>query len=215
MFIHKIRRNMCAYMYLVKIYCNPQNDGKVNPYTRSHVDGINTPPAKMAYFCSIFSGASKNAIWWCAKTRSENQPPPKWDANCLCVHFFPKRIGTLCSSPSKEYCTGTGWKGTMLKFWCWRWNMLTPATQIFKVFPCIYIYISISINMYTYIYIYKNIQQDMPSVCLEKRMWGEKGGLFRTQMAYDRRSVDAIKLWPPILTVAIFLCWHLFADCGR
>ena len=75
--------------WLISTY---NNDFYIYIYTRSHVDGINTPPAKMAYFCSIFSGASKNAIWWCAETRSENQPPSKWDANCPCAHvFFPKR----------------------------------------------------------------------------------------------------------------------------
>ena len=56
-------------------------------YTQSQVDGIK-PPTKIAYFCSVFSKASENAIWWCADTRSENQPPSKWDANCPCAHVF-------------------------------------------------------------------------------------------------------------------------------
>ena len=64
------------------------------------------------------------------------------------------------------------------------------------IYLCIYLFIYI----YTYIYIYIHRYTPGYAICLfGKNMWGEKGGLFRTQMAYDRRSVDAIKLWPPII----------------
>ena len=56
---------------------------------------------------------------------------------------------------------------------------------------------SVSIYIYN---IYINVKQDMPSVRLEKRcemkrvVYSVYSILFRTQMAYDRRCVDAIKL---------------------
>ena len=64
-------------------------------YTRSHADGINTPPAKMAYFCSIFSGASINAICWCAASfKNWIRKPTSIKMGCqlsVCARFFSQK----------------------------------------------------------------------------------------------------------------------------
>ena len=78
----QVRYSKVAYIY---IYV----------YTRSHADGINTPPAKMAYFCSIFSGASINAICWCAASfKNWIRKPTSIKMGCqlsVCARFFSQK----------------------------------------------------------------------------------------------------------------------------
>ena len=61
-------------------------------YRGARTDGINSPPAKMAYFCSIFSGASINAICWCAASfkklnQKTNLHQKGMPSVCVCVRF--------------------------------------------------------------------------------------------------------------------------------
>ena len=90
--------------------------------------------------------------------------------------------------------------------------------QVQHVYFCIYRYTELVTycNMPHDACMFSQVAAAGYAICLfGTDMWGEKGGLFETQMAYDRRSVDAIKLWLCVLSsVAAARCSTLNPKTG-
>ena len=135
--------------------------GNNNMYTRSHADGINTPPAKMAYFCSIFSGASINAICWCAASfKNWIRKPTSIKMGCqlsVCARFFSQKDRNAVRPETSVYIYMHTILAEYLEYrefqpyGCEQKTLRISEVEIY-IYICTYIYIYWKINGTTHTY---------------------------------------------------------------